>query len=102
MLYVKTANTFAAHGATIAVPGEVDVGAALGLVKSDLQCFQTLAQAGQALFKHGIRVGAHLATIELCQIPTSRGTSKIDGVLLLLSQPLWQTAQCPCWLPPDL
>ena len=48
VLYVKTANTFAAHGATIAVPGEVDVGAALGLVKSDLQCFQTLAQAGQA------------------------------------------------------
>lgn len=32
VLYVKTANTFAPCGATIAVPGEVEVGAALGLV----------------------------------------------------------------------
>lgn len=32
VLYVKTANTFAANGAAVAVPGEVEVGAALGLV----------------------------------------------------------------------
>jgi 5-oxopent-3-ene-1,2,5-tricarboxylate decarboxylase/2-hydroxyhepta-2,4-diene-1,7-dioate isomerase len=48
VLYVKTANTFAAHGAAIAVPGEVEVGAALGLVKADPQCYQHLAQTGQA------------------------------------------------------
>lgn len=32
VLYVKTANTFAPCGAAVAVPGEVEVGAALGLV----------------------------------------------------------------------
>ena len=35
VLYVKTANTFAPCGADIAVPGEVEVGAALGLVIGD-------------------------------------------------------------------
>lgn len=32
VLYVKTANTFAPHGAAVAVPGEVELGAAIGLV----------------------------------------------------------------------
>ncbi len=35
VLYVKTANTFAAHGSRIAVPGEVELGATLGLVRGD-------------------------------------------------------------------
>ena len=48
VLYVKTANTFAAHGAAIAVPGEVEVGATLGLVKADFQCFQPLVHVDQA------------------------------------------------------
>ena len=37
VLYVKTANTFAPCGAAVAVPGEVEVGAALGLVIGDLE-----------------------------------------------------------------
>ena len=32
VLYVKTANTFACNGAAVAVPGEVELGATLGLV----------------------------------------------------------------------
>lgn len=35
VLYIKTANTFAPCDAVVAVPGEVDVGAALGLVMAD-------------------------------------------------------------------
>ncbi|MBH1965930.1 MAG: fumarylacetoacetate hydrolase family protein [Comamonadaceae bacterium] len=35
VLYIKTANTFAPCGAGVAVPGEVDVGATLGLVMAD-------------------------------------------------------------------
>ncbi len=48
VLYVKTANTFAAHGAAIAVPGEVEVGATLGLVKGGSICVATPAKSGQA------------------------------------------------------
>ena len=35
VLYVKTANTFAPSGAAVAVPGEVELGATLGLVIGD-------------------------------------------------------------------
>ncbi|MBY4596292.1 fumarylacetoacetate hydrolase family protein [Ottowia caeni] len=35
VLYIKTANTFAPSGAAVAVPGEVEVGATLGLVIGD-------------------------------------------------------------------
>ena len=48
VLYVKTANTFAPCGAAIAVPGEVEVGAALGLVLSDSQSNVPSARGGQA------------------------------------------------------
>ena len=48
VLYVKTANTFAAHGAAIAVPGEVAVGATLGLVKANSDRFVPPARSGQA------------------------------------------------------
>ena len=48
VLYVKTANTFAAHGASIAVPGEVEVGAALGLVVSDFELNRLKTLSGQA------------------------------------------------------
>ena len=37
VLYVKTANTFAPSAAAIAVPGEVEVGAAAGLVIGDAE-----------------------------------------------------------------
>ena len=35
VLYVKTANTFAPHGAAVPVSGEVEVGASLGLVRAN-------------------------------------------------------------------
>ena len=35
VLYVKTANTFATHGATVAVPAPVQLGATLGLLIGD-------------------------------------------------------------------
>ena len=48
VLYVKTANTFAPCGADIAVPGEVEVGAALGLVIGDFEPNLPPALDGQA------------------------------------------------------
>lgn len=45
VLYVKTANTFAPSGAAVAVPGEVEVGAALGLVIGDFEQKSTPASA---------------------------------------------------------
>ncbi len=48
VLYVKTANTFAPCGASIAVPGEVEVGAALGLVIGGSESNRLPAQEGQA------------------------------------------------------
>lgn len=47
VLYVKTANTFAAHGAAIAVPGEVEVGTTLGLVKAGSRRFRPSTQTVQ-------------------------------------------------------
>ncbi len=57
VLYVKTANTFAASGAPVAVPGEVELGAALGLVIGDLEQKAALTQAGQA--QAAIDAGVH-------------------------------------------
>ena len=48
VLYVKTANTFTPCGADIAVPGEVEVGAALGLVIGDFEPNLPPALDGQA------------------------------------------------------
>lgn len=48
VLYVKTANTFAPSGAAVAVPGEVEVGAALGLVIGDFERKHTLASVNTA------------------------------------------------------
>ena len=44
VLYVKTANTFAPCGGAVAVPGEVELGATLGLVIGDFEPNE--AQAG--------------------------------------------------------
>ena len=48
VLYVKTANTFTPCGADIAVPGEAEVGAALGLVIGDFEPNLPPALDGQA------------------------------------------------------
>ena len=48
VLYVKTANTFACDGAQVAVPGEVEVGAALGLVIGACEKKMAIAQVGNA------------------------------------------------------
>ena len=48
VLYVKTANTFAPSGATIAVPGPVWVGPSLGLVIGDFKSNSAPALDGQA------------------------------------------------------
>ena len=47
VLYVKTANTFAPSGASIAVPGEVWVGPTLGLVIGNSESNLTPDQAGR-------------------------------------------------------
>ena len=47
VLYVKTANTFAPSGASIAVPGEVWVGPTLGLVIGNSESNLAPAQAGR-------------------------------------------------------
>lgn len=49
VLYVKTANTFAACGAEVAVPEAVALGATLGLVIGNSESNRPLALAGKAL-----------------------------------------------------
>lgn len=46
VLYVKTANTFAICGAAVAVPGEVEMGATIGLVIGESEQKRHSAQAG--------------------------------------------------------
>ncbi len=48
VLYVKTANTYAPLGAAVAVPGEVDVGASVGLVIGDMWTNRPAAQQPSA------------------------------------------------------
>ena len=48
VLYVKTANTFAPHGAAVPVAGEVELGATLGLVIGGFESNEALAGASQA------------------------------------------------------
>ena len=56
VLYVKTANTFATHGATVAVPAPVHLGATLGLLIGDESNRATaLAQRAQAAIDSGVR-----------------------------------------------
>ena len=55
VLYVKTANTFATHGATVAVPAPVHLGATLGLLIGDESNRATaLAQRAQAAIDSGV------------------------------------------------
>ena len=48
VLYVKTANTFAPHGAAVPVAGEVELGATLGLVIGGFESNEALTGASQA------------------------------------------------------
>ena len=55
VLYVQTANTFATHGATVAVPAPVHLGATLGLLIGDESNRATaLAQRAQAAIDSGV------------------------------------------------
>ncbi|HOV20564.1 MAG TPA: fumarylacetoacetate hydrolase family protein [Ottowia sp.] len=63
VLYVKTANTFAPRGAAVPVPGEVEIGATLGLVIGSFESNEAVASASQAqsAINHEVDVLARVA-----------------------------------------